>query len=59
MITWKHCISCFVQQIANVEYVSTVKLGYNELGYNELSGITNISHCLVGSSQTNKTFSRL
>ncbi len=38
---------------------STVKLGYNELGYNELPVITNVSHCLVGSNHTNKTFSWL
>ncbi len=37
----------------------TVKLGYYELGYNELPVITNFYNCLVGSSQTNKTFSRL
>jgi hypothetical protein len=42
-----------------IDVISTVKLGYYELGYNELPVITNISLCLVGSSQTNKTFSWL
>ncbi len=28
----------------------TVKLGYNELGYNELSAVTNKNKYLVGSS---------
>ncbi len=29
-------------------FVHTVKLGYNELGYNEHSVITNKNNCLVG-----------
>ncbi len=41
------------------KYFITVKLGYYELGYNKLPVKTNISLCLVGSSQTNKTFSWL
>jgi hypothetical protein len=36
----------------NLMKVITVKLGYYELGYNELPLITNISHYLVGSNQT-------
>ncbi len=38
---------------------STVKLGYNELGYKELSVITNKKQWLVGSGKFIYNFSRL
>ena len=38
---------------------NTVKLGYNELGYNELSVIANKKIYLVGLGHFNDNFSRL
>ncbi len=40
-------------------YLSTVKLGYNELGYNEHSVITNKNNYLVGLGHFYERFSRL
>ncbi len=38
---------------------STVKLGYNELGYSELPAIANKNNILVGSNQFDGNCSRL
>ncbi len=45
--------------IVIVNYTHTVKLGYNELGYNEHSVITNKNIYLVGLGHFPDKFSRL
>ncbi len=42
-----------------INFTNTVKLGYNELGYNEHSVITNKKHILVGLGHFYDRFSRL